>query len=186
MTPTDSGRKSFNATFSFGSSITTTPSLNSSKANSSFISTSSGNYQHQSPRKQTPRKPIVDKQSVNNYQKIRVNSIPLLRRTFSKYAWTFHTLIIHIWYMNFFMHKFKCNCKMISYYQIGPRGRKAQYFMSKYQSLIHFPDSNCRPDGPKMNKYEFFGNHAELGTILFKTASRVVPPPSKKFYHAYR
>lgn len=122
MTPTDSGRKSFNATFSFGSSITTTPSLNSSKANSSFISTSSGNYQHQSPRKQTPRKPIVDKQSTD---------------------------ILQI-------------CMDVPYtdhpYLIGPRGRKAQYFMSKYQSLIHFPDSNCRPDGPKMNNVIITGS----------------------------
>ena len=99
MTPTDSGRKSFNATFSFGSSITTTPSLNSSKANSSFISTSSGNYQHQSPRKQTPRKPIVDKQSVNNYQKIRVNSIPFIKTDILQICmdvpYTDHPYLVH-------------------------------------------------------------------------------------------
>ena len=36
-------------------------------------------------------------------------------------------------------------------YLIGPRGRKIQYMMSKYQTRIHFPDSNCMADYPKMN-----------------------------------
>ncbi|KAL3084987.1 hypothetical protein niasHS_010056 [Heterodera schachtii] len=63
-------------------------------------------------------------------------------------------------------------------YLIGPRGRKSQYFMTRYKSLIHFPDTNCRQDGVKLNNVLVSGkmkNVEEIRSqIRLRTPIRVV------------
>lgn len=63
-------------------------------------------------------------------------------------------------------------------YLIGPRGRKSQYFMTRYKSLLHFPDTNCRPDGLKLNNVLISGSMKNVeeirSQIRLRTPIRVI------------
>lgn len=63
-------------------------------------------------------------------------------------------------------------------YLIGPRGRKSQYFMTRYKSLLHFPDTNCRPDGLKLNNVLISGSMKNVeeirAQIRLRTPIRVI------------
>uniref|UniRef100_A0A914MQ75 K Homology domain-containing protein n=1 Tax=Meloidogyne incognita TaxID=6306 RepID=A0A914MQ75_MELIC len=63
-------------------------------------------------------------------------------------------------------------------YLIGPRGRKSQYFMTRYKSLLHFPDTNTRPDGLKLNNVLISGSMKNVeeirSQIRLRTPIRVI------------
>lgn len=63
-------------------------------------------------------------------------------------------------------------------YLIGPRGRKSQYFMTRYKSLLHFPDTNCRTDGLKLNNVLISGSMKNVeeirASIRQRTPIRIV------------